>query len=351
MGAGYLLHRVLLQFSGENFHEDLSTTVFQEPYLWIASDETTSIERLSQVNSWTFGEHRSFPLADFLEGFDPEQGEVDIEGIACSTHYLWVIGSHSTKRGKAKDNRPDGLKKVKQDKNRYLLARIPIANGELHQSYEGKRAAWLEPNEDGNSLLSALKQDEYLAPFLTTSISGQAVLPGKDNGLDIEGLVVQQKKLLIGFRGPVLRGIALLLEIELEEKKPGVLGLKPLDKNGSLYRKHFLDLDGLGIRELCLDEKHLLILAGPTMDLDGTLRLFRLQHPFDLPNNSFSRQREGELYPLFDVPYSRGADRAEGITIFPTLDQRKGMLVVYDSPNELRRVQASHVLADVFSLE
>jgi Protein of unknown function (DUF3616) len=40
-------------------------------------------------------------------------------------------------------------------------------------------------------------------------------------------------------------------------------------------RKVRLHLDGLGIRDLCVHGDDLLILAGPTMDLDGPVAIFR----------------------------------------------------------------------------
>lgn len=56
--------------------------------------------------------------------------------------------------------------------------------------------------------------------------------------------------------------------------EPGRLRLRELD-DGRPYRKHLLDLDGLGVRDLCPHSDDLLVLAGPTMDLDGPVRLFR----------------------------------------------------------------------------
>ena len=47
-------------------------------------------------------------------------------------------------------------------------------------------------------------------------------LPSKDNGLDIEGLAVLGNRVYLGLRGPVLRGRAIILELELEESEPGV---------------------------------------------------------------------------------------------------------------------------------
>ncbi len=42
-------------------------------------------------------------------------------------------------------------------------------------------------------------------------------IPGKDNGFDIEGLAVREDRLLLGLRGPVLRGHAFVLELSLEQ--------------------------------------------------------------------------------------------------------------------------------------
>ena len=59
----------------------------------------------------------------------------------------------------------------------------------------------------GNDLTEALRGDEHLGSFLA--------IPGKDNGFDIEGLAVAGERLFIGLRGPVLRGWAVILEVEL----------------------------------------------------------------------------------------------------------------------------------------
>jgi hypothetical protein len=74
-------------------------------------------------------------------------------------------------------------------------------------------------------------------------------IPGKDNGLDTEGLAVNGRRLLLGLRGPLLRGWSALLEIAAEASG-GQLRLAPLDGSGTLIRKHFLQLDGLGVRDL-----------------------------------------------------------------------------------------------------
>lgn len=57
-----------------------------------------------------------------------------------------------------------------------------------------------------------------------------------------------------------------------------------------------------------------------------------------------------ELQVSFDLPFTFGADRAEGITIFPCLGQKDALLVVYDVPDEARKPEPNTVFADVFQL-
>jgi hypothetical protein len=348
MTTGYLLNRVVLQFKDEAILQDLSAAAVVDEYLWLASDETTTLTRLTRLDSCTFGKQKTFHLADLLDDFREEDGEVDIEGLACEDGYLWLIGSHSSKRKTAKGDNGKKLKTVQQEPNRYLLARIPIVSGELQKAHQDRRAAYLERSDRGNLLIDALCRDDLFAPFFPAASTGQKPIPGKDNGFDIEGLAICRDRLLVGLRGPVLRGMAILLEIEVKDTRPGVLKLTPIGKDDQPYKKHFVDLDGLGVRELCNDGDDLLILAGPTMDLDGSLRLFRLKQAFDLSDNSLSTQESGDLKLLFEIPYGRGSDRAEGLSLFPGFGKSPCALVVYDSPDPRRIFDPTTVLADIF---
>ena len=276
--------------------KNLSGVVFshQGKYLWLGTDEFTAIERFTRLENSpdVFGEHQRFYFKDFIDGFDENRGEVDVEGLDYSDGYLWAIGSHSSKRKKVKIE-PDKftvegkeLKKVERQGNRYLLARIPVNEaGEL--DHTSTQRGWLQRDGSSNSLTKALATDEYLDFAQTIDGGNLAALPGKEfyfylpskeNGFDIEGLAVRGNKVAIGLRGPVLRGIAILLEIEVEDGLSHALNLKPIGNGGRQYKRHFLDLNGLGIRELCWDKNHdsLLIIAGPTMDLNGAHSLFQI---------------------------------------------------------------------------
>jgi Protein of unknown function (DUF3616) len=192
--------------------------------------------------------------------------------------------------------------------------------------------------------MEALKDDPHLAPFITSG------LPSKDNGFDIEGLAVCGDRLFLGLRGPVLRGWAIVLEIEVTETKPGILTLKAMGPDEKYYRKYFLDLHGLGVRELCLCGEDLLIMAGPTMALAGYTRLFRLKNVFDLQQDSIFSRECDRLELVFDLPFTPDRDNAEGLALFPCLGYNNSLLVVYDSPDPARTIDANAVFADVFRL-
>ncbi len=354
MSDSFLLSRVLLQFgepSGVIIANLSAATITPDGSLWVGSDEFAALERLQQLDNYIYGNHQAFDVGDFIELFD-DASEIDIEGLSYSEHYLWIVGSHSSKRknakGKSIQKDIQRLTQIKHDPNRYLLARIPVVNGKLVKSCklsDGTEltAAALKKTSDNNILMQALKEDEHLGPFLKVD------LPSKDNGLDIEGLAVAGQKIFLGLRGPVLRGWAIILEIELENNKSGVLSLKDLGDN-KRYRKHFLNLDGLGVRDLYLHNEDLLILAGPTMTLSGEQQIFRLKDVLNYDDDSIWDGQTDDLKALFDIPLIMGSDFAEGMTLFPCLGYEDSLMVVYDRPDEQRLLEDNAVFADVFRL-
>jgi hypothetical protein len=368
MTNGFLLSRIVLQFSPkfQAVSEDLSAVIYtKDGHLWVASDEAATIDRLSFAEPYIYCHDKQFALADLIDLPNQEKIEVDIEGMDYTDEYLWVVGSHGTKRKKVKasESAQKNLKRLTEvefDPNRYILARIPMLNGDLvkscaqsHDPNQKLTAATLNRTNNGNVLMDALKSDPHLGPFLATDPQSQdppLVLPGKDNGFDIEGLAVCGDRLFLGLRGPVLRGWAIILEIEVEATTPETLSLKPIGESGEFYKKHFVNLGGLGIRDLCFQGEDLLVLAGPTMVLDGSIRLFRLSGALGLTQNSLSEQAAGELEALFDIPYGIGCDRAEGMCLFACIGDTPSVLTVYDAPSETRLHELKGVLANVFKL-
>lgn len=336
---------------------DLSAVAQSGSCLWLASDETASIERLTALGDETYGAHRSYPLTDFFDLPGPAGQEADIEGLAVDGGYLWMAGSHSLKRKKPKAGRPatdalDRLTRVEREANRALIGRIPLVPTDAPGVLEpvarvrsgddrGRSCARFAMRGGRNGLMRALAKDTHLGRFLN--------IPAKENGFDIEGLAAIGDRLFIGLRGPVLRGWAVILDIEVEERRPGRLDLRAVGPNGALYRKHFLDLDGLGIRELVLQGDDLLILAGPTMDLDGPVALYRWRDAASSTDQAvIGRDR---LARILDLPHGQGTDHAEGIAVLRHPTGADRLILVYDSPAPSRlHAEGTAIDADLFVL-
>lgn len=350
-----LEHTVRLRFGDRSraaaTHTNLSAVRLDGPVLWIAGDETATVERLVADDSHRpteFRDETTYRLADFvtLPGTDIEE-EADVEGLARSGPFLWAIGSHSLRRKQIK-SRHEGAKalrrlaRIEGQENRQILVRLPVADidglptpvRELEIDGTKHYAAALGGKDD---LRHLLRHDEHLAPFLP--------IPGKDNGLDIEGIAVSGDRVYLGLRGPVLRGWAFVLELRpyVDPDEPDRLRLHEFG-DGFTYRKHVLKLDGLGVRDLCPDGDDLLILAGPTMDLDGPVRVYRWhdarrsEMPTVVRDDLISRE--------LDLTFGEGDDHAEGLSLYGD----DCLLIVYDSPAAVRLTDDDAVIADVVRL-
>jgi hypothetical protein len=336
-------------------HTNLSAVRSDGRVLWVAGDETATIERLvadDPDEPRRYDGQASFRLADLVDL--PEASadeEADIEGLARHGHFLWAVGSHSLRRKRIKpkhsgDKALRRLARISGQPNRQLIARIPVRDidglptlvRELTVDGETHRAATFGPSPV--NLRDLLAHDEHLALFLP--------IPGKDNGLDVEGIAVASDRVYLGLRGPVLRGWAFVLELrpEVDPHAPDRLVLRPFE-DGRHYRKHVLWLEGLGVRDLCPHGPDLLVLAGPTMDLDGPVHVFRwhgacvAEEPQVVRDELLTRE--------LDLPYGKGDDHAEGIGLIgPPGDEQ--LLVVFDSPSPTRLSSDGYVAADVVPL-
>lgn len=336
-------------------HVNLSAMRLDGRCLWVAGDETATIERLVASDDGEDYERQvTYRLADLVDLPGEDDEEADIEGIARSGPFLWAVGSHSLKRKKIKDH--DGekaferLATVSGDTNRQVLVRLPVED-----DADGLPAPVRETGVGGQRLTAAvlgapgeptlrdlLADDPHLGPFVP--------IPSKDNGLDIEGVAVAGERVYLGMRGPVLRGWAVLLELSpyVDADSPGVLRLREAD-DGRPYRKHVLDLDGLGVRDLCPHGDDLLVLAGPTMSLSGPVRVYRWYGGCTTEAPTVVR---GDLLTLeLELSHGAGVDHAEGLDVLPADDDHpERLLVVYDSPAPERMPGDGIVLADVLPL-
>ncbi|MGZ8411857.1 MAG: DUF3616 domain-containing protein [Gemmatirosa sp.] len=350
--------QVTLDFTGvagAAERRDLSAVTAVGDHLWLGTDEGTQLVRLTRVAADRWADAVTVPLDSLLTLPGGPDDEVDVEGLDASDGWLWVVGSHSVRRGKpdeaaAPEERLDQLADTTRKGNRHLLARLPLVpDGSVVRETvdaEGatRCAARLRGGRARDALTRALRDDRHLAPFLD--------IPGKDNGFDVEGLAVDGARCWLGLRGPVLRGLAVVLAIEV---RPGravddALRLRRCGPDGRRYEKFFLDLSGLGVRELCLHGDDLLILAGPTMQLDGRAVVLRWRGARHARGDTIVDRAALEI--VAELPYGRGDDEGvehpEGIAVLG--DARPALLVVHDAPSA-RRVRGDALIADAYPLD
>jgi hypothetical protein len=334
----------------DDVREGLSAIARQGAHLWIANDETTSLERLSLKSGDQARSHRSLDLTDFLEL--PGEGEIDIEGLDVEGDTLWLLGSHSSVRKRVKyEHNPDQARKalasVEVSQRRRVLARLStkaLLDMDGSRTAQQQSPAVFGLGQDSGGVLDLLADDPHLEEFIRSSPdTSSRPIPGKDNGIDFEGLAVTGDRVFIGLRGPVLRGWAVIVELEVGDETG--IEPQPIGPEGRSYRKHFLDLRGLGVRDLCRDGDDLLVLAGPTMHLDGRTAVFRWRDA--LTSQAEAVLHEDDLPCELNVPFGEGEDRAEGITL---LEDGKSVLVVYDTPANERKIGDHGIRADVFGL-
>jgi hypothetical protein len=342
---------------GKKLRDGLSGVAGWADTLWVVSDETLSVERLERTKDRkpAFAGHTTFRLDKFLRIPGKSHAEADIEDLDIAGGYLWMVGSHAADR-----EMPDealsprkiakALAKVARPGNRCLLARIPIVETEgtwtlRRRAGHGERkraAALLEGDAKGNALTRALLHDEHFRDSLA--------LPGKENGFDVEGLAVVGERVLLGLRGPVFNEWAAILEIEPRPARnhPSQLRLGRFGRGRKLYRKHFLKLDGLGVRGLCRHGLDILVLAGPTSALEGPIEVHRWiggARP-----GVERRLRPTDLVPVMELPTIRGSDHPEGMVVVPSKDGRDRLLVVYERASKDRFRGAHGVSADLFEI-
>ncbi len=333
----------------EPFFHDFSGIAAQGRSLWLVSDEGNVLDQLSLQPDGSYSDHRRLHLPTFLDLPDPE-AELDLESLALADDCLWIMGSHAAVRRKVGGGAQDPeaaierLSEVDQSPSRQVLARLPLVEAgagdwTLAPGRGGEKAgALVRIGRKRSRLVKQLRRDPHLGPFMA--------VPSKENGFDAEGLAITGERLFLGLRGPVLRGWAVVLELSTAGAEEGLLDLRRLGSEGEFYLKHFLDLDGMGIRDLTLLGEDLIILAGPTMDLDGPFRLYRW--PEALVSARPTLVERSRLERVLDLPTIEGADRAEGLALMQHAGD-SGFAIVHDSPAAARRDPvAGHLALDFY---
>ena len=288
---------------------DLSGAVVVGDYLVLGADEGHQLQILTgceKCDCWCV--ERKLALAK-------QDQETDIEAIAYGDGYLYVAGSHSARRRLMKPELS-----VRKNRERLLAIRHESPRNRLYRiPFRAKDGQLGKPQSI--DLSKRLSKDPLLHPFYG--------IPSKENGIDIEGLAYYEGRLLLGFRGPVLRG--------------GYVPVMDLDfDHPKRYQLRFVRLDGQGIRDLAALESGLLILSGPVNDAPGPFRLWWWDGQDQIPG------KERDVAPvvaLGEVSTAGGA-QAEGLALQAQDGQSAEVIVVYDTSTSAQAVRMRLALPD-----
>ena len=272
--------------------DDVSGIGLWRGELVIAADEGAALQRLIPDSGG--GYSVGSPI-----GLLPGNVEIDLEGVAVDGETIFAIGSHALKRRRLKPKHSVSrnrrrLHEVVHEKERDGLFRlIPDAGNPERFAIE---------RIDLRPLIEA---NELLAPF--------AAIPGKENGIDIEGLATDGRRVWLGFRSPVLR--------------EGQVPVMVLDfASPAEYELRFVDLGGRGIRGMTRLKTGFLLIAGPERASQGEFELLLWDGSDMLPGTDAV---PGILRSVGKLPNPDGG-KPEGLTLIEQGGGAFEVLVVYD---------------------
>jgi len=299
--------------------EDISAITKINSFLVIGSDEGDGenknyIQLLKKRTDEGYEVHSNILL---FKGNKQHGKEMDIEGLAAEGNKIYVVGSHSSKRKKIKKDKKYEKNREKfhanniaEERNRDWLYRLTI-------DVQGK-----EISKEKITLREIIANDPILKAFRN--------IPGKENGVDIEGLSVKEEWLYIGFRAPVFR-----------ENYVPVMKLK-FDNPESTYELLYINLNGRGIRGMASVSDGFLIVAGPVGDSSSSYQLYHWNGKDVIPGKDREVADTGNIRMLGEIhPPKHG--KAEGIVTIQEKSNMYHLVIVYDGvKNKDRIMQRFH---------
>lgn len=293
---------------------DISAVVAAGTYLVIASDEKSSVQVLQEVERGkSYRTSAPVNLADkeLLALAEGDKLELDLEGIAIVERTLYVLGSHSRKRSVVKKS--DEGRPYSKNRGRMAKTHEEFARNWLFRFSLDERGRIDDKSISRISLRNAILTDPVLDRFWT--------IPGKENGIDFEGITARGKLLYAGFRSPVLRKNWVPVLVFSYGESPRTL-------------TRFVHLGGLGVRGMETVEDGLLLLAGPAGDAGGEFRIYLWNGEDMLPGTGGP---SAELVCLAKIrPFPKS--KPESIALIGTSDSSWDVLIAFDGAEEQNRI-------------
>jgi hypothetical protein len=273
------------------YPEELSGITTWRDLIIVCPDEGAEFNVLKKAGS-------RYELVTKVNLLESSEDEIDMEGAASDSEYVYIVGSHSMRRkqvdeeGTYKKNRKL-LTRVAPHEKSYSLYRIKLTdNGEL-------------VTKEQVDLRYVLATDDVIRSFF--------MVPGKENGVDIEGVAVKDGTVFVGFRGPVLRGnFVPVLAFRFEQ---------PND-----YELKFVQLSGRGIRDITAVQDGFLIIAGPVGDGDASYKLYFWNGEDGVPGDGEGSDHMAAIGEVF----TKSGVKPEGLVVTAETANEWRLLVVSD---------------------
>ncbi|MEN8133716.1 MAG: DUF3616 domain-containing protein [Pseudomonadota bacterium] len=288
--------------------EDISGIAKLGLFLTIGSDEAASkrsvenvVQLLKKISKDRYKVYHDIVL---FKGNDKDGPEMDIEGLATDGEMLYVVGSHSAIR-----------KRVKKSRDYKVNRKTFLANGITHE----KNRDWLYRLKIDEQGKTTDRQRISLRPIIQHNgvLKTFQNLPGKENGINIEGVAVKGKWLYLGFRSPVLR-----------KNYVPVMKLKFADPDKT-HELLYLNLGGRGIRDITRVSDGFLIVAGPSGEGPASYQLYHWDGRDMVPGKDRSKQDTGKAKLLGEIRPPKDG-KAEGITVLGEQTTAYEIVIVYD---------------------
>jgi hypothetical protein len=311
--AGAPLSRLRdVTFDGTSVRElgNLSAVLLLGDLIVVADDELRGVlvGRRTAADTYTFGPEVALPISP--AGGDPDR-EFDLEALARDNQGVVAVGSHSARRANVGGR--NGLKRSQADNRKRQLETLSDPSRDVLVQFELSAGGSIAGTPVLASLRAIVGQDPILRAFATT--------PGKENGVDIEGLAIEGQTFWVGFRGPVIRNAYALV---LRASNVG----SPVAETVL-----FLPLGGRGVRDLVKVPGGFLLLAGPVGDGDQPEAIYWWNGE-DCIIGSPTRcelTMRGELARVEQsVKGERLLGKAEGLAVVATSDSAFEVMVVFD---------------------
>ncbi|MGB5252040.1 MAG: DUF3616 domain-containing protein [Sedimenticolaceae bacterium] len=280
---------------------DLSGAVAVGDYLILGADEGHRLQVLRSAKEgrrWRL--KKQLPLAK-------QDQETDIEAITYGDGYLYVVGSHSWRRKRLKPELP-----VAKNRERLLQVEQQESRGRLYRVAFDPTTGKLG-RKQRIDLSKRLRRDPLLGLFWG--------IPGKENGIDIEGIAFRDGLLYLGFRGPVLRdNLVPVMRLTFDQPKR--------------YELNFVCLDGQGIRDMVALDEGFLILSGPVNDATAPFCLWWWDGNDQIPG----KDRAASPTHLLGAVSTPGGAKAEGLALLQQDPTQATILVIYETDTAAQAV-------------